>query len=91
MILTALNNLEEEVVLQNFKALARELCRPEIEALVECSSKRTFSMIYACKVEKAAVNKCLAPHTTDEKLDEMRIAEMQKKEQHLKRKGVYPQ
>ena len=90
MILTTLNTQEEEVVLQRFKKLARDMCRSEIQDLVACTTTKTFSLIYACKQEKQRVNECLEPHSKQEILNKMRYEEILKKEQFYKQKNLYP-
>ena len=91
MILTALNTQEEEVVLQRFKKLARDMCKTEIQNLVNCTTTKTFSLIYACKQEKIRVNECLEPFSKQEILDRMRFEEVGKKKEFYKNKGLYPE
>ena len=90
VVITALNALEEEVVIQRIKKRARDNCKTELQNLVNCTRDKTFSMFYKCKGLNALALKCTSQYTLDEDFKKEFEVEREKKIQYLKENGKYP-
>lgn len=52
-------NQAEEALKQKLNKYALQKCKPQIEALRDCTKNRLFSMAWACKDLNIALNSCL--------------------------------
>ncbi|BGP39041.1 hypothetical protein JCM10450v2_002998 [Rhodotorula kratochvilovae] len=57
----ALSRKEEEAIVS--------LCRTEALQFSACSEGRTISVTWACRKQFRAMQKCMAPHMSEDKLD----------------------
>ncbi|KAI8819463.1 uncharacterized protein EV422DRAFT_534855 [Fimicolochytrium jonesii] len=72
VVLTVLSNKEEELIHNELKKNALSQCSRLVQELVACTKVRTITVYWACKDQTAALNKCLAPYTTENERDKLR-------------------
>lgn len=63
---------EEEALLSKLKVLARENCRREVQAYVDCTNAAGLAVVWSCRESLGEMNKCLGQWTSDEALAETR-------------------
>ncbi|KAL7414567.1 hypothetical protein BDY24DRAFT_385678 [Mrakia frigida] len=69
----ALSRGEEEELRKNAKLSALKACDPLVKAFADCSTGRTFSVVWACKDQLKTVNDCVRPLRSEEHLDKLRM------------------
>mmetsp|Transcript_10876 Transcript_10876/g.27917 ORF Transcript_10876/g.27917 Transcript_10876/m.27917 type:complete len:94 (-) Transcript_10876:125-406(-) len=62
----------EAALLFKQKRHARQECKDMLEVYVACCRTHTFSTVWACRKEMNEVNACLAEHTSEAKLNELK-------------------
>ncbi|KAG0239683.1 hypothetical protein BGW41_007566 [Actinomortierella wolfii] len=68
-----LTRAEEEVLFKAMKAKALKECDPIVKEFVECTHGKTVTVLWACRAQHKAMNKCLMALTTQEHLDKLKI------------------
>ncbi|CCX31369.1 cytochrome c oxidase biogenesis protein Cmc1 like-domain-containing protein [Pyronema domesticum] len=63
---------QEGQVKDIYFAKVRGLCAEEIRLFAECARGRTITATWACKDSRAAMNKCMISHATQENKDAAR-------------------
>ena len=59
-------------LLSKLKVLARENCRREVQAYVDCTNAAGLAVVWSCRESLGEMNKCLGQWTSDEALAETR-------------------
>jgi len=78
------NKEEEKMIKEVLYLNARDLCRKDIDAYVECSKHRTFTVITACRPFYDAMNNCVKQYTRPEDLEELITRYLKNKEEKTK-------
>ncbi|KAL1879977.1 hypothetical protein VTK73DRAFT_6557 [Phialemonium thermophilum] len=63
---------QEAQVRDIFYSRVRSHCAAEIKAFAECALNRTFTVSFACRAEKRAMNSCMKAHATPAEEDAAR-------------------
>ncbi|KAH8704376.1 hypothetical protein GQ44DRAFT_692614 [Phaeosphaeriaceae sp. PMI808] len=89
---TPLSAPQEQQVRDLYYANVRAKCAAEIETFAHCALGRTFTMIYACRQPRLAMNACMLQYQNQDELDRAReqwfaLAEERKKKrvEHARR------
>ena len=90
MIITTLNNKEEEVVYQRMKETAVEECKEYVLKFNDCSRNKTITSGIFCKSFIKEMNDCILPKTSPSKLLELKLIEIEKKNKYCIEHQKYP-
>ncbi|GAA5986896.1 hypothetical protein JCM10908_000943 [Rhodotorula pacifica] len=66
----ALSRKEEDSILSLCRTEALKACQTEVGNFSACSEGRTVSVTWACRKQFRAMQNCMSPHMSEEKLDE---------------------
>lgn len=69
---TPLSAPQEQQVRDLYYKNVRAKCAPEIETFASCALGRTFTMIYACRDARLAMNSCMLQYQNQDELDKAR-------------------
>ncbi|RAR06232.1 hypothetical protein DDE83_007037 [Stemphylium lycopersici] len=69
---TPLSAPQEQQVRDLYYASVRSKCAAEIETFAQCALGRTFSMMYACRQPRLAMNSCMLQYQNQDELDKAR-------------------
>ncbi|KAJ4292820.1 hypothetical protein N0V90_009483 [Kalmusia sp. IMI 367209] len=69
---TPLSAPQEQQVRDLYYKNVRAKCAAEIAAFAQCATGRTFTMIYACREQKLAMNSCMIQYQGQDELDKAR-------------------
>ncbi|USP79045.1 uncharacterized protein yc1106_06319 [Curvularia clavata] len=69
---TPLSAPQEQQVRDLYYKNVRAKCAKEIETFASCALGRTFTMIYACRESRLAMNSCMLQYQNQEELDKAR-------------------
>ncbi|KAJ4358082.1 uncharacterized protein N0V89_002661 [Didymosphaeria variabile] len=69
---TPLSAPQEQQVRDLYYKNVRAKCAAEIAAFATCATGRTFTMIYACRPQKLAMNTCMLQYQGQDELDKAR-------------------
>ncbi|BGP47171.1 hypothetical protein JCM10450v2_003023 [Rhodotorula kratochvilovae] len=65
----ALSRKEEEAIVSLCRTEALRACEVDVAQFSACSEGRTISVTWACRKQFRAMQKCMAPHMSEDKLD----------------------
>ncbi|KAF9289553.1 hypothetical protein BGZ68_009135 [Mortierella alpina] len=68
-----LTRAEEEYLFKTLKANALKECDPVVKEFVECTQGKLFSVLWGCRKQHKAMNKCLMALTTQSDMDKLKI------------------
>lgn len=69
---TPLSAPQEQQVRDLYYKNVRAKCAKEIETFASCALGRTFTMIYACRQPRLAMNSCMLQYQNQDELDKAR-------------------
>ncbi|RMZ67464.1 cytochrome c oxidase biogenesis [Pyrenophora seminiperda CCB06] len=69
---TPLSAPQEQQVRDLYYKNVRAKCAQEIETFAQCALGRTFTMIYACRAPRLAMNACMLQYQNQDELDKAR-------------------
>ncbi|KAF2030571.1 hypothetical protein EK21DRAFT_65378 [Setomelanomma holmii] len=69
---TPLSAPQEQQVKDLYYKNVRAKCAAEIETFAQCALGRTFTMIYACRKPRLAMNSCMLQYQNQDELDKAR-------------------
>ncbi|KAF2677778.1 hypothetical protein K458DRAFT_395584 [Lentithecium fluviatile CBS 122367] len=69
---TPLSAPQEQQVRDLYYKNVREKCAEEISAFAACATGRTFTMVWACRTQKLAMNTCMLRYQGQDELDKAR-------------------
>ncbi|KAH7086096.1 cytochrome c oxidase biogenesis protein Cmc1 like-domain-containing protein [Paraphoma chrysanthemicola] len=69
---TPLSAPQEQQVRDLYYKNVRAKCAAEIETFAQCALGRTFTMIYACRAPRLAMNSCMLQYQNQDELDKAR-------------------
>ncbi|KAH3907322.1 COX assembly mitochondrial protein [Parastagonospora nodorum] len=69
---TPLSAPQEQQVRDLYYKNVRAKCASEIETFAQCALGRTFTMIYACRAPRLAMNSCMLQYQNQDELDKAR-------------------
>ena len=70
---TPLSAPQEQQVKDLYYKNVRAKCAKEIETFAQCALGRTFTMIYACRQPRLAMNSCMLQYQNQDELDKARL------------------
>ncbi|CAN9293794.1 unnamed protein product [Alternaria alternata] len=70
---TPLSAPQEQQVKDLYYKNVRAKCAKEIETFAQCALGRTFTMIYACRQSRLAMNSCMLQYQNQDELDKARL------------------
>eukprot|EP00307_Rebecca_sp_RCC1486_P004387 CAMPEP_0119407312 /NCGR_PEP_ID=MMETSP1335-20130426/1255_1 /TAXON_ID=259385 /ORGANISM="Chrysoculter rhomboideus, Strain RCC1486" /LENGTH=90 /DNA_ID=CAMNT_0007431409 /DNA_START=25 /DNA_END=297 /DNA_ORIENTATION=- len=65
-----LSNRRKDDIRKEVYAQAFDVCHEQLRTYAECIHGRLFSVVWTCRAENRALNDCLHPHTSKEKMEE---------------------
>ncbi|GAA5892922.1 uncharacterized protein JCM6883_007514 [Sporobolomyces salmoneus] len=65
----ALSRKEEEKIIAECKSQAIKQCDEVVREFTDCAAGRTISVSWACRGPFKAMQNCMKPHMSEEKLD----------------------
>ncbi|KAG0070327.1 hypothetical protein BKA57DRAFT_431654 [Linnemannia elongata] len=68
-----LTRAEEEVLFKTLKANALKECDPVVKEFVECTHGKLVTVLWGCRAQHKAMNKCLMALTTQADMDKLKI------------------
>ncbi|KAG0303229.1 hypothetical protein BGZ98_006876 [Dissophora globulifera] len=68
-----LTRAEEEYLFKTLKANALKECDPIVKEFVECTHGKLVSVLWGCRAQHKAMNKCLMAQTTQADMDKLKI------------------
>ncbi|GAA6005041.1 hypothetical protein JCM10207_008487 [Rhodosporidiobolus poonsookiae] len=69
----ALSRKEEEEIIKLCRAEAMRACEIEVSRFSACAEGRTISVSWACREQFKAMQKCMSPHMSEEKIDAAKV------------------
>ncbi|GAA6037870.1 hypothetical protein JCM8097_005079 [Rhodosporidiobolus ruineniae] len=69
----ALSRKEEEKIIALCKTEALRACEIDVSRFSACAEGRTVSVSWACRQEFKAMQACMAPHMSEEKIDAAKV------------------
>ncbi|ORY14135.1 cytochrome c oxidase biogenesis protein Cmc1 like-domain-containing protein [Clohesyomyces aquaticus] len=69
---TPLSAPQEQQVRDLYYKNVRDKCAEEIKAFATCARSRTFTMVWACRSQKLAMNSCMVQYQGQDELDKAR-------------------
>ncbi|GAA5889750.1 hypothetical protein JCM8208_001122 [Rhodotorula glutinis] len=65
----ALSRKEEEAIISLCRTEALRACEIDVSNFSACSEGRTISVTWACRDQFKAMQRCMSPHMSEDKLD----------------------
>ncbi|GAA6046377.1 hypothetical protein JCM3770_004890 [Rhodotorula araucariae] len=65
----ALSRKEEEAIVSLCRTEALRACESDVAKFSACSEGRTISVTWACREQFRAMQRCMSPHMSEDKLD----------------------
>ncbi|GAA5929918.1 hypothetical protein JCM10213_002821 [Rhodosporidiobolus nylandii] len=69
----ALSRKEEESIIALCRTEALRACESQVGRFSACAEGRTVSVSWACREEFKAMQKCMAPHMSEDKIDAAKV------------------
>ncbi|OZJ03896.1 hypothetical protein BZG36_03952 [Bifiguratus adelaidae] len=81
--LHALTRAEEEACFKDLKQRALVKCSEAVQDFVKCSQDHNVTVVITCRGKARAMNDCLKQYTTQEELDKLKLAKIERKTEIL--------